>query len=86
MLFGFSTLGSSVDRAGFAAVDAFEEAPVLGARHPLLQLSNALCTQHLGYVETDNDERYFGLAFDSINRFASGQATDSDRRDNIQRA
>lgn len=59
-------------RPGFAAVDVYEEEPVLGARHPLLQLSNALCTPHLGYVETDNYERYFGLAFDSINRFAAG--------------
>jgi D-3-phosphoglycerate dehydrogenase len=71
-------------RPGFAAVDVFEEEPVLGAQHPLLQLSNALCTPHLGYVETDNYERYFGLAFDSINHFASGQATDSDRRNNIE--
>jgi D-3-phosphoglycerate dehydrogenase len=66
-------------RPGFAAVDVFEEEPVLGAQHPLLKLSNALCTPHLGYVETDNYERYFGLAFDSINRFASGQAGDSNQ-------
>lgn len=61
-------------RPGFAAVDVFEEEPVLGAHHPLLQLSNALCTPHLGYVETDNYERYFGQAFDSINHFALGKA------------
>ncbi len=62
-------------RPGFAAVDVYEEEPVLGAQHPLLQLSNALCTPHLGYVETDNYERYFGSAFDSINRFAWGKPT-----------
>lgn len=60
-------------RPGFAAVDVYEEEPVLGAQHPLLHLGNALCTPHLGYVETDNFEHYFGLAFDSINHFAAGQ-------------
>jgi D-3-phosphoglycerate dehydrogenase len=59
-------------RPGFAAVDVFEEEPVLGAAHPLLRLPNALCTPHLGYVEHDNYERYFGIAFDNINHFASG--------------
>ncbi|WP_427912914.1 D-2-hydroxyacid dehydrogenase family protein [Ramlibacter sp. MMS24-I3-19] len=60
-------------RPGFAAVDVFEREPVLGATDPLLQLPNALCTPHLGYVERDNYERYFGIAFDNINAFAKGQ-------------
>ncbi|HQZ54674.1 MAG TPA: D-2-hydroxyacid dehydrogenase family protein, partial [Thermoflexales bacterium] len=38
-------------RPGFAAVDVYEDEPVLGAAHPLLALENALCTPHLGYVE-----------------------------------
>ena len=60
-------------RPGFAAVDVYESEPVLGAAHPLLQLENALCTPHLGYVERDNYERYFGLAFEHINAFAAGR-------------
>jgi len=60
-------------RPGFAAIDVFEEEPVLGAAHPLLRLSNALCTPHIGYVERDNYERYFGIAFDHINQFAEGK-------------
>lgn len=60
-------------RPGFAAVDVFEREPVLGADDPLLKLPNALCTPHLGYVERDNYERYFGIAFDNINAFAAGQ-------------
>lgn len=59
---------------GFAAVDVYEDEPVLGSAHPLLQLPNALCTPHLGYVEIDNYERYFGMAFEHINQFAAGQA------------
>ena len=62
-------------RPGFAAVDVYEAEPVLGAAHPLLQLPNALCTPHLGFVERDNYERYFGLAFENIVNFAAGRAT-----------
>ncbi len=62
-------------RPGFAAVDVYEEEPVLGANHPLLKLPNCLCTPHLGFVEKDNYELYFGMAFDNINAFAKGQPT-----------
>ncbi len=62
-------------RPGFGAVDVYEHEPVLGAAHPLLHLSNALCTPHIGYVERDNYERYFGIAFDHINAFAAGKPT-----------
>jgi len=62
-------------RPGFAAVDVFETEPVVGAQHPLLNLPNALCTPHLGYVEKDNYERYFGIAFENINQFAAGCPT-----------
>jgi hypothetical protein len=37
-------------RPGFAAVDVYEEEPVVGGAHPLLALPNALCTPHLGYA------------------------------------
>lgn len=60
-------------RPGFAAVDVYEEEPVLGAAHPLLALENAVCTPHLGYVERDCYEIYFGQAFDQVVAFAAGQ-------------
>lgn len=60
-------------RPGFAAVDVYEQEPVLGAAHPLLAMPNALCTPHIGYVERDNYETYFGIAFDNINAFAAGR-------------
>lgn len=59
-------------RPGFAAVDVYEEEPVLGANHPLLALGNAVCTPHLGYVEKDSYESYFGQAFDQVVAFAEG--------------
>ncbi len=63
----------SAGRPGFAAVDVYEREPVLGADHPLLRLANAVCTPHLGYVERDNYELYFGSAFDNVIAFAGGR-------------
>lgn len=59
-------------RPGFAAVDVYEEEP-LPFSHPLLGMPNVLCTPHLGYVERDNYEHYFGVAFDNVLAFARGQ-------------
>lgn len=59
-------------RPGFAAVDVYEAEPVLDAGHPLLKMSNVICSPHLGYVERDNYELYFGTAFDNVVAFASG--------------
>jgi D-3-phosphoglycerate dehydrogenase len=58
---------------GFAAVDVYEQEPVLGASDPLVHLSNCICSPHLGFVEKDNYEHYYGTAFDNINAFASGK-------------
>jgi D-3-phosphoglycerate dehydrogenase len=62
-------------RPGFAAVDVYEDEPVVGGAHPLLALPNAICTPHLGYVEKDTYEAYFGLAIDAILAFAAGKPT-----------
>jgi len=59
-------------RPGKAAVDVYESEPVLNGAHPLLALDNALCTPHLGYVEKDTYENYFGIAFDQVRAFADG--------------
>jgi len=59
-------------RPGSAAVDVYEEEPILGAGHPLLAMDNAVCTPHLGYVEIDTYEDYFGQAFDQVVAFAAG--------------
>lgn len=59
-------------RPGFAAVDVYESEPVID--HPLLHLPNALCTPHLGYVEKDSYELYFGTAFDQVVKFFAGES------------
>lgn len=60
-------------RPGFAAIDVFEQEPVL-PNHPLLQKANVLATPHLGYVEQDSYELYLGQAFANLNRYAAEQA------------
>ena len=70
-----AALGSG--RPGFAAVDVYEEEPVQSAAHPLLGMSNAICTPHLGYVERDGYELFFGAAFDNLTAFASGKTSAS---------
>ena len=62
----------ALGRPGYAAVDTYESEPVLAADHPLLHLPNCLCTPHIGFVEKDNYEAYFGIAFDNINAYAAG--------------
>jgi D-3-phosphoglycerate dehydrogenase len=59
-------------RPGFAAVDVYESEPIGPGQHPLLKMDNVICTPHLGYVEKDNYELYFGDAFDNILSFAAG--------------
>jgi D-3-phosphoglycerate dehydrogenase len=60
-------------RPGFAAVDVFEDEPVVGGNHPLLKMPNALCTPHLGYVVQGSYESIYGTAIDSILAFAAGR-------------
>ena len=60
-------------RPGFAAVDVYEDEPVLNGEHPLLKLPNALCTPHLGYAVTEKYEDFFRITADSILAFAAGK-------------
>jgi D-3-phosphoglycerate dehydrogenase len=59
-------------RPGLAAVDVFEDEPVLDGRHPLLAMDNVVCTPHLGYVERDGLEGQFSTIFDQILAYARG--------------
>lgn len=59
-------------RPGRAAVDVFEQEPMLDATHPLLAMDSALCTPHIGYVTSDEYELQFAEIFDQILAFAAG--------------
>ncbi|MES2510974.1 MAG: D-2-hydroxyacid dehydrogenase family protein [Pseudomonadota bacterium] len=61
-------------RPGLAAVDVFESEPILQG-HALLRLENCICTPHVGYVEQDSYEMYFGAAFDNVVNFIKGTPT-----------
>ncbi|HXF66091.1 MAG TPA: D-2-hydroxyacid dehydrogenase family protein [Burkholderiales bacterium] len=60
-------------RPGRGAVDVYEDEPVLGGEHPLLKMENVVCTPHLGYVDRDTYEKYYGEAVDAILAFAAGK-------------
>jgi D-3-phosphoglycerate dehydrogenase len=61
-------------RPGMAAVDVFESEPILQGS-ALLRLENCICTPHIGYVEKDSYELYFGAAFDNVINFIKGTPT-----------
>ncbi len=64
-------------RPGMAAVDVYEEEPILGAdqaaRNPLLHMENVVCTPHLGYVAREDLERMFAKIFDQILAYERGE-------------
>jgi len=60
-------------RPGFAAVDVYEQEPVVGGNHPLLKMPNVLCTPHLGWAEWETFELYFGECFEQIVAYAEGR-------------
>lgn len=60
-------------RPGFAAVDVYEAEPLLDVSYPLLQLDNAVCTPHIGYVTREEYELQFADVFDQIVAYAAGK-------------
>ncbi len=45
---------------------------MLDPHHPLLTMSNVVCTPHIGYVTRDEYETQFTEIFDQINAYAAG--------------
>ena len=62
-------------RPGRAAVDVYEDEPVLGAQHPLVGVDNAVCTPHLGYVSQQNYDKYYPDIVENIRGFLDGKPT-----------
>jgi D-3-phosphoglycerate dehydrogenase len=60
-------------RPGMAALDVYEQEPVLDVDHPLLSMSNVVCTPHIGYVTRDEYEIQFADIFDQILAYAAGK-------------
>ena len=60
-------------RPGMAAVDVFEQEPLPDTSHPLLAMSNVVCTPHIGYVTREEYEIQFSDIFDQITAFCAGK-------------
>lgn len=62
-------------RPGYAAVDVYEQEPLVDVDDPLLQMDNVVCTPHIGYVTRDEWEVQFADVFDQVNAYAAGTPT-----------
>jgi len=59
-------------RPGMAAVDVYEQEPVVDTSCPLLGMKNVICTPHIGYVTRDEYEVQFSEIFDQIAAYCAG--------------
>jgi D-3-phosphoglycerate dehydrogenase len=59
-------------RPGMAAVDVFEQEPVLDATHPLVAMDRVVCTPHIGFVTREELEIQFSDIFDQVLAYAAG--------------
>jgi D-3-phosphoglycerate dehydrogenase len=60
-------------RPGRAALDVYEQEPVIDAEYWALKMDNVLCSPHLGYVERAGYELYFDAAFSNVVQFFAGR-------------
>jgi len=61
-------------RPATAALDVYEDEPLVDPGHPLLTMDNVICTPHIGYVSRDEWELQFTAVFDQVNAFAAGSS------------
>jgi phosphoglycerate dehydrogenase-like enzyme len=69
--------GALVDalRAGrprMAAIDVYEEEPLIDPNDHLLTMNNVVCTPHIGYVTREEYEIQFSDIFDQVIAYAAG--------------
>ena len=83
---GALAAGLANGRPGLAAVDVYEQEPIVGADYPLLAMDNAVCTPHIGYVTRDEYELQFTDIFDQITAYAAGAPTNVVNPEVLQRA
>ena len=64
--------GLNASRPGMAAVDVFEQEPVLNGDHPLLHMPNTVCTPHVGFVTNQEFDIQFSDIYDQVVAYANG--------------
>jgi D-3-phosphoglycerate dehydrogenase len=65
----------AIGKPTFVGLDVYEDEPIYDTNFEFLKLSNAICTPHLGYVEQNAYELYFGKAFENVINFIKGNPT-----------
>jgi D-3-phosphoglycerate dehydrogenase len=60
-------------RPGMAAVDVYEDEPLVDTNNPLLKMKNVVCTPHIGYVTREEYEIQFAEIFDQIAAYCAGK-------------
>ena len=78
--------GLRAGRPGMAAVDVYEQEPLIDPGHPLLNMPNVVCTPHIGYVTRDEYDLQFSDIFDQILAYAAGSPIHVVNPESIARA
>ncbi len=73
-------------RPGKAAIDVYEQEPLLDTAHPLLTMPNVVATPHIGYVTIEEYETQFSDIFDQIVDYAAGAPSSVVNPDVLARA
>ncbi|WP_052258724.1 NAD(P)-dependent oxidoreductase [Sphingobacterium sp. T2] len=56
-------------------LDVYDDEPIYDSNYEFLKLDNVVCTPHLGYVEKEGYELYFGKAFENVINYINGNPT-----------
>lgn len=56
----------------YVGVDVYESEPIYDSNYELLKYDKVVCTPHLGYVEENGYELYFGKAFENVMNYING--------------
>lgn len=67
--------GLQAGSPAYAGIDVYEVEPIYDKHFELLRMTNVVCTPHLGYVERNSYELYFGKAFENAMNFINGNPT-----------